>query len=106
MDDANFASVNPLFMKYTPTNGMFAGQASYGVKSFENFIDACRNVNAGKAKPEDYDDGSIATVHTTMQGTAILEAGRKSLDADGMPMDIVYESDTSEEPVGVKPHEF
>lgn len=106
VDDAPFASVNPLFMKYTPTNGMFAGQASYGVKSFENFIDACRKVNAGKAKPGDYDDGSIATVHTTMQGTAILEAGRRSLDADGRPMDIVYESETSEEPVGIKPHEF
>ena len=106
VDDAPFASVNPLFMKYTPTNGMFAGQASYGVKSFENFIDACHKVNAGKAKPGDYDDGSIATVHTTMQGTAILEAGRRSLDADGRPMDIVYESETSEEPVGIKPHEF
>ena len=41
-----------------------------------------------------------------MQGTAILEAGRRSLDADGRPMDIVYESETSEEPVGIKPHEF
>ena len=46
-DDGPFASVNPLFMKYTPTNGKFAGQGSYGVKSFENFIDACRAINAG-----------------------------------------------------------
>lgn len=105
VDDTPFASVNPLFMKYTPTNGMFAGQGSYGVKSFENFIDACRKVNAGQAKPSDYNDGSIATVHTTMQGTAILEAGRRSLDTDSRPMDIVYEGD-SEEPIDIKPHQF
>ena len=105
-DGNGFASVNPLFMKYTPTNGKFAGQSSYGVKSFENFIDACREINAGNAKPVDFDDGSLATVHTTMQGTAILEAGRASLDSDGQPMDILYDGDESEEPIGIQPHVF
>ena len=105
--DANgFASINPLFMKYTPTNGQFSGQASYGVKSFENFIDACRCINAGRAQPSDYDDGSLATVHTTLQGTAILEAGRRSLDSDGRPMDILYEGKDGLVPVGIQPHEF
>lgn len=104
-DEAGFGSVNPLFMKYTPTNGKFSGQGSYGVRSFENFIDACRAVNVGASKPEDFDDGSIATVHTTMQGTAILEAGRRSLDADGQPMDIIYEGNNTE-PSGMKPHQF
>lgn len=32
VDEKPFGSVNPLFMKYTPTNGMFSGQGSYGVK--------------------------------------------------------------------------
>jgi D-galacturonate reductase len=105
-DNAGFASVNPLFMKYTPTNGYFSGQASYGVKSFENFVDACRSINAGKSQPEDYDDGSLATVHTTFQGTAILEAGRLSLDNDGRPFDIVYENETTMEPSGIVAHEF
>jgi D-galacturonate reductase len=105
-DSNGFASVNPLFMKYTPTNGKFSGQSSYGVKSFENFIDACRDINAGKATPDDFNDGSLATVHTTMQGTAILEAGRKSLDADGQPMDLLYKGDDSEEPIGIQPHLF
>jgi D-galacturonate reductase len=104
-DEKGFGSVNPLFMKYTPTNGKFSGQGSYGVKSFENFIDACRVINAGQTKPSDYDDGSLATVHTTMQGTAILEAGRLSLDADGRPMDIVYEGG-SLEPTSIAPHKF
>lgn len=108
-DSSGFASVNPLFMKYTPTNGMFSGQGSYGVRSFENFIDACSSVNAGNSTPDDYNDGSLATVHTTLQGTAILEAGRSSLDCDGRPMDVLYsdnEEGNSLEPTGIAPHEF
>lgn len=104
-DEKGFASVNPLFMKYTPTNGKFSGQNSYGVRSFENFVDACLEINASKAKPDDFNDGSLATVHTTMQGTAILEAGRMSLDADGRPMDILYEG-AGTEPVRIAPHVF
>jgi len=104
-DQTGFASVNPLFMKYTPTNGMFSGQGSYGVRSFENFIDACREINAGKMTPMDYNDGSLATVHTTMQGTAILEAGRKSLDNDSRPFDILYDGDGLE-PIGINEHTF
>jgi len=104
-DRKGYASINPLFMKYTPTNGMFSGQGSYGVKSFENFIDACAQINAGNSKPSDYDDGSLATVHTTMQGTAILEAGRNSLDMDGRPIDILYQGD-SIEPIGLALHNF
>jgi len=105
-DGVPFASVNPLFMKYTPTNGKFSGQQSYGVKSFENFIDACTSINRGESKESDYNDGSIASIHTTKQGTAILEAGRKSLDADSQPMDIIYESETGIDPIGIMPHIF
>lgn len=105
-DSNGYASMNPLFMKYTPTNGMFSGQGCYGVRSFENFIDACSDVNAGTTKPSDYDDGSLATVHTTLQGTAILEAGRKSLDLGGRPMDIQYDGDSGMEPTGMTAHVF
>lgn len=105
-DSAGFASVNPLFMKYTPTNGYFSGQGSYGVRSFETFMDACREINSGVKKASDYDDGSLATVHTTIQGTAILEAGRRSLDEDGRPMDILYPTDNAAEPSGIAPHNF
>ncbi|KAL7551187.1 hypothetical protein ACHAWF_014383 [Thalassiosira exigua] len=105
VDGAPFASSNPLFMKYAPTDGLFSGQGSYGVRSFECFVDACREVNAGTRTVESFDDGSLATAATTMMGTAILEAGRKSLDADGRPMDIVYGED-GRTPVGIRPHEF
>eukprot|EP00594_Rhizosolenia_setigera_P003428 CAMPEP_0178943620 /NCGR_PEP_ID=MMETSP0789-20121207/2686_1 /TAXON_ID=3005 /ORGANISM="Rhizosolenia setigera, Strain CCMP 1694" /LENGTH=426 /DNA_ID=CAMNT_0020623231 /DNA_START=118 /DNA_END=1398 /DNA_ORIENTATION=- len=106
IDNKPFASINPLFMKFTPTNGYFSGQQSYGFKSFELFMDACAEVNADGVSPNKWDDGSLATVHTTMQGTAILEAGRMSLDQDGMPMDIIYEDTKSQDPIGIKAHTF
>lgn len=59
-----------------------------------------------KKKTEDFNDGSIATVHTTFQGTAILEAGRLSLDADGQPMDLIYKGDKDMDPIEIKPHVF
>jgi D-galacturonate reductase len=103
-------SINPLFMKYTPSGNTntseFVGQHSYGVQSFEHFIDACRHINAHQTQPSDYDNGTIATVHTTMQGTAILEAGRRSLDHDQRPMDILYDTEDSLIPIGIVPHQF
>jgi len=106
VDGAPFASCNPLFMKYTPTNGTFSGQGCYGVRSFETFLDACADVNGGVSAVGDYDDGRLATIHTTYMGTAILEAGRRSLDADGRPMDIIYGDDKGSVPTGIVPHEF
>lgn len=50
-------------------------------RSFEAFIDAVAAVNAGPALPSDYDD-SLASIATTYRTTAILEAGRRSLDGD------------------------
>ncbi|GMH93359.1 hypothetical protein TrVE_jg14329 [Triparma verrucosa] len=105
-DASGFASSNPLFMKYTPTNGKFSGQSSYGVKSFENFIDAVHSINQGATTPDDYNDGSLASVHTTLQGTAILEAGRRSLDNDFAPYDIIYEGDVGIDPIDLKKHVF
>lgn len=37
--------------------------------------------------------------------TAILEAGRRSLDSDSQPMDITYDGDSCE-PSGIQPHTF
>lgn len=81
-DDVNgYKSINPLFMKYTPNanDGSFTGQNGYGYKSFEHFIDAVNNINNGIKKVSDYDN-SLASICNTYQTTAILEAGRRSLD--------------------------
>ncbi|GAB5030564.1 nad binding rossmann fold oxidoreductase [Nannochloropsis oceanica] len=84
-----FKSVNPLFMKYTPSKGKFVGQRGYGYMSFEAFVDAVAEIEGGRARVEDF-DSSLATIGTTALTTAILEAGRRSLDAGGRGMEIVY----------------
>ena len=89
-DDATgYRSINPLFMKYTPTDGKFSGQLGYGYRSFEVFVDAAIAINNGTASPSDFDN-TLATVGTTYRTTAILEAGRKSLD-NKCPVYIKYD---------------
>ena len=104
-DGGGFRSVNPLFMKYTPSNGYFSGQRGYGYLSFEAFVDAAAAINAGKATAADF-DASLATIGTTALTTAMLEAGRRSLDAGGRPFDILYEGDDPHFPSGIRPAEF
>lgn len=92
-DASGYASANPLFMKYTPdADGYFVGQTGYGYRSIEAFVNAIRSVKAGDAAPADY-DGRLATIGTTQMMTAILEAGRRSLDNDGKAYKIKYGED-------------
>ncbi|KAI8410325.1 hypothetical protein FOFC_10179 [Fusarium oxysporum] len=72
---------NPFYMKYAPDeDGNFAGQTGYGYISIEKFVDGCRAVNSGKLKPEDLDAKPLPTLKNTIATTAILEAGRRSID--------------------------
>jgi D-galacturonate reductase len=87
-DDANgYRSVNPLFMKYIPTDGKFSGQNGYGYRSFSNFIDAIINIKNPNPNPItgikaeiSHYDHTLASISTTFRTTAILDAGRQSLD--------------------------
>jgi D-galacturonate reductase len=89
-DAVGFSSPNPLFMKYTPdAQGYFSGQSGYGYRSIETFIDAVDQVRSCVASPTDF-RGGLATVDDTVLVTAILEAGRRSLDSGGMPFQIEY----------------
>ncbi|NOX53829.1 MAG: Gfo/Idh/MocA family oxidoreductase [Planctomycetes bacterium] len=92
-DDASgFQSLNPLFMKYTPdAQGYFAGQLGYGYRSIEAFVDAVTAIRSGDASPADF-AGRLATVDETLLVTAILEAGRRSLDGGGRPYQILYDA--------------
>jgi len=68
-------------MKYAPDeNGNFAGQSGYGYVSFEKFVDAVTNLKEGKATLDDLDSKDLPTLKNTLGTTAILEAGRRSLD--------------------------
>jgi len=68
-------------MKYSPSeSGHFDGQRGYGYVSIEKFVDAARSVNAGETTPADYDKSGLPTIENTVLTTAILHAGRISLD--------------------------
>jgi D-galacturonate reductase len=70
-DGQGYRSVNPLFMKYTPSDGKFAGQLGYGYRSFEYFIDAVAEINGGRKSVSDYDH-SLASIAETYRTSAIL----------------------------------
>eukprot|EP01105_Mastigella_eilhardi_P004220 TRINITY_DN1560_c0_g2_i1.p1 TRINITY_DN1560_c0_g2~~TRINITY_DN1560_c0_g2_i1.p1 ORF type:complete len:321 (+),score=31.34 TRINITY_DN1560_c0_g2_i1:519-1481(+) len=92
-DGPGYASCNPLFMRYTPTAaGGFGGQHSYGYLSIATFVDAVHKIRAGGATPNDFCQ-TLATLNTTVTSTAILDAGRQSLDMGGKQIEILYGAD-------------
>ena len=46
--------------------------------------------------------GELATIGTTMQTTAILEAGRISLDSGNRTVKILYEDEKAVQPCGLE----
>ena len=89
-------------MKYEPSDGRFSGQSGYGYKSIAEFVRAAREINAGRREHRSF-DAELATIHTTAQTTAILEAGRRSLDAGGKRVQFVYgKGEASLVPVSMK----
>lgn len=92
-DASGYSSLNPLFMKYTPdADGFFSGQMGYGYRSIELFIRAADDIRQGRAQPESF-RSKLATAQETLLVTAILEAGRRSLDASGSEIKIRYGDD-------------
>ena len=102
-DGRQVESRNPLFMKYSPdAEGYFDGQNGYGYVSIAKFIEAVEAMANGEKGPEDF-DGVLATIGKTAQLTAVLEAGRKSLD-EGGKMAIQYEDPSDPAlPTGIVP---
>ena len=74
------------------TRGRYCGQAGYGYVSFERFVRAAGQVNQGTASPSDFDD-ELPTGRVTEAVTAILEAGRLSIDSEGCKVHLVYDND-------------
>ena len=84
---------NPFYMKYAPDEeGNFNGQTGYGYISFEKFVDAVAALKAGKVTLDDLDKRGLPTLKNTIATTAILEAGRRSLD-EGKSVEIVQDVD-------------
>ncbi|MCJ1351484.1 MAG: hypothetical protein MMC33_001468 [Icmadophila ericetorum] len=72
---------NPFYMKYAPDEqGNFDGQTGYGYISFEKFVDAVTALKEGRTTLDKLDGSGLPTLRNTITTTAILEAGRRSLD--------------------------
>ncbi|OQV03139.1 hypothetical protein CLAIMM_08224 [Cladophialophora immunda] len=85
---------NPFYMRYAPDEeGHFNGQGGYGYVSFEKFIDAVTAVNEGRVSLAQLDRRGLPTLRNTVLTTAILEAGRRSLDEGGRSVEIVVGDD-------------
>ncbi|KAL4810321.1 hypothetical protein BDV18DRAFT_130762 [Aspergillus unguis] len=90
-DDSGLAWVNPFYMRYAPDEeGNFGGQTGYGYISFEKFIDAITALNEGRVTLDELDKRPLPTLKNTIATTAILHAGRVSLD-EKRPVDITEE---------------
>lgn len=97
-DGEGFKNVNPLYMRYTPDeDGNYVGQQTYGYQSFEVFIDAVQQIRLGK-RSASYFNSRYPTAFSTLNMTAILEAGRKSLDNGSIPITIRF--DEHDTPIG------
>jgi D-galacturonate reductase len=90
--EEGFASVNPLYMRFTPVDGHFVGQDAYGYRSIEAFMRAA----AGETPST-----SLALAGGTMQVTAVLHAGRLSLERHGQPIAIGYAEDDWSMPISL-----
>ncbi|KAF8320282.1 NAD(P)-binding protein [Clavulina sp. PMI_390] len=82
IDGEGRSFVNPFYMKYTPSDsGHFDGQHGYGYISIAKFVDWALAVNSGEVEsPAVFDKQDLPTIRNTVLTTAILEAGRISLD--------------------------
>ncbi|EZF35021.1 hypothetical protein TMEN_2478 [Trichophyton mentagrophytes] len=79
--DEGLVWYNPFYMSYAPDEeGNFGGQGGYGYKSFEKFIDAITALNEGRVTLDQLDHRGLPTLRNTIATTAILHAGRISLD--------------------------
>jgi D-galacturonate reductase len=85
---------NPFYMRYAPDEeGNFNGQSGYGYVSFEKFIDAVTKLNNKEVTLEELDGRGLPTLGNTVMTTAILEAGRRSLDEGGRGVKVVRKGD-------------
>lgn len=84
-------SLNPLYIRNIPdARGRYMGQAGYGYVSFERFVAAAGEINSGRASAADF-DLDLPTGRVTEAVTAILEAGRRSLDNQGAEVRLLYD---------------
>lgn len=79
-------------MYYLPSaEGNFDGHHGYGYKSIESFLKGAEAINNGTSTLDEL-DAVLPTLKATLVTTAILEAGRRSLDAGGASIAIEHDA--------------
>ncbi|KAL6713463.1 hypothetical protein ACLMJK_008928 [Lecanora helva] len=92
-DEGQVMWCNPFYMKYAPDEeGNFNGQTGYGYISLEKFVDAVSALKEGKVDLDELDRRGLPTLRNTVVTTAILEAGRRSLD-EGRSVEVLQGED-------------
>lgn len=87
-----YNAINPLYMYYLPSaEGNFDGHHGYGYKSIESFLKGAEAINNGTSTLDEL-DAVLPTLKATLVTTAILEAGRRSLDAGGASIAIEHDA--------------
>ncbi|KAJ3128517.1 hypothetical protein HK098_004147 [Nowakowskiella sp. JEL0407] len=87
-DEKGMFGNNPLYLRYQPdSKGRYVGQNGYAHRSIDSFIEAVLEIKKGEKQPSDF-FGELPTMKDTAVVTAILEAGRKSLDLGGVVVEI------------------
>ncbi|CAD7950648.1 unnamed protein product [Amoebophrya sp. A120] len=85
-------SLNPLYIRNVPdSRNCYCGQSGYGYVSFQKFVEAAKEINEGKRTAKDC-DCDLPTGKTTLMVTAILEAGKRSLENDNCTVRLLYEN--------------
>merc|ERR1712066_329151 len=84
--------MGPIVLEADPERREVHWAAHLRLSVIRGFVDAVNEVNSGKKKASDF-DGTLLTISTIVGTTAILEAGRKSLDLGGVPFELAYSSD-------------
>jgi D-galacturonate reductase len=67
-------------VKYSPDEEGYLDHTGYGYTSLEKFIDAARLVSGGERTADSFENRGLPTIKETVLTTAILNAGRISLD--------------------------
>jgi D-galacturonate reductase len=93
---------NPLISFCLDHRGHFAGQQGYGYVSIETFVQNVIGISEGGITLTQAEE-DLASIRTTVGVTAILDAGRKSINDGGKPYRIVYSETDPETPVTLEP---
>jgi len=90
----------PLYMKYSTSSGYFEGQVGYAYRSLESFVNGARKANAYKNSSLSL-DGFFSSLEDNLATSAILEAGKLSIENGSKMYCISYDGPQKNIPTNI-----